>query len=66
MSDDDDIRDGILFRLWCQAASYPGGSPMRLIGLIQDHSPKNGESMQPKHYRAALMAYAAEKGINLP
>ena len=64
--DDDDARDGILFRFWIRAASWPGGWPMRLMQTIQEHSPKNGENMQPKHYRAALMALAKEKGVNLP
>lgn len=62
---DDDTRDGILFRLWCKAASYPGGKPSRLIVLIEKNSPTQG-NMQPKHYRAALMEYAKEEGINLP
>jgi hypothetical protein len=55
----------MLFRLWCKAASYPGGRPSRLIALIQKHSPTQG-NMQPQHYRAALMEYAQEEGINLP
>jgi hypothetical protein len=62
---DDDTRDGMLFRLWCKAASYPGGRPSRLNRLIQKHSPAQG-NMQPQHYRAALMEYAQEEGINLP
>lgn len=66
MDDEDDTRDAILFRLWCKGASYPGGWPSRLAKLFCEHSPKNGENMQPKHYRAALMALAREKGINLP
>lgn len=63
---DSDERDGILFRFWIRAASYPGGWPGRLSQLIQEHGPKGGENMQPRHYRAALMALAKEKGVNLP
>jgi hypothetical protein len=62
---DDDARDGILFRFWIRAASYPGGWPGRLLELLDQHRPA-GEQMQPKHYRAALMALAKEKGVNLP
>ncbi len=65
MSDRDDL-DGILFRLWCRAASYPGGWPGRLNALLTEHGPKNGENVEPRHYRAALMALAKENGINLP
>ena len=63
---DDDTRDAILFRFWIRAASYPGGRPGRLAKLFQEHGPKGGENMQPRHYRAALMALAKEKGVNLP
>ena len=65
MDIEDDIRDGILFRLWCQAASYPGGSPSALLRLFEKHHPKHG-NVRPEHYRAALLEYAEEKGINLP
>jgi hypothetical protein len=61
---DDDL-DGVLFRFWIRASSYPGGWPCRLIQVIQEHSPKEG-NMGPEHYRAALMALAKEKGVNLP
>lgn len=63
---EDDVLDGILFRFWIRAASYPGGWPMRLMELFDEHKPKNGENVQPRHYRAALMALAKEKGVNLP
>ena len=69
MSDDphNDDRDGVLFRFWIRAASYPGGWPSRLMQLIHEHSPNPGEgNMQPHHYRAALMQLAQEKGVNLP
>lgn len=61
----DDTRDGMLFRLWCRAASYPGGKPSLLVKLISDNSPEKG-NMQPEHYRAALMEYAKQTGVNLP
>jgi hypothetical protein len=68
MTDDphSDERDGILFRFWIRAASYSDGWPSRLCQLFRDHGPKNGENVQPHHYRAALMALAKEKGVNLP
>ena len=63
----DDELDGYLFRLWCRAASFPGGSPSLLAWLISEHGPKQGEgNARPHHYRAALMAYAKETGANLP
>lgn len=60
-----DERDGALFRFWIRAASYPDGWPGRLSELLEEHRPKN-ESMRPEHYRAALLALAAEKRVNLP
>lgn len=66
MTDDmDDFRDGILFRLWCRAASYPGGWPSRLSQLIQEECAVSGRG-EPQAYRRALMRLAQEKGINLP
>lgn len=61
-----DDMDGVLFRFWIRAASYPGGWPGRLSELMLEHGPKGGENMQAHHYRAALMALAVEKGVNLP
>lgn len=64
--DNDDL-DGVLFRFWIRAASYPGGWPGALMKAFEAHGPKPGEgNMQPRHYRAALMALAQEKGVNLP
>lgn len=63
---ENDDRDGVLFRFWIRAASYPGGWPSRLMQIIGEYAPTGGENMQPRHYRAALMALAAEKGVNLP
>ena len=62
--ENDDI-DGVLFRFWIRAASYPGGWPGRLCEVIQENVPDKG-NVQPKHYRAALMQLAKEKGVNLP
>ena len=63
----DDDRDGVLFRFWIRAASYPGGWPGELMKAFADHGPKPGEgNMTPSHYRAALMALAKKKGVNLP
>lgn len=61
-----DELDGYLFRLWCRAASYPGGSPSTLLECLREFGPKGGENMQPHHYRAALMAYAERTSANLP
>lgn len=59
MSFDDDSRDGILFRFWIRAASWPGGFPSELLGAIIDcHTPAD--------YRRELLALAKAKGVNLP
>lgn len=59
MDYDDDSRDGILFRFWIRAASWPGGFPSELLGAIIDcHTPAD--------YRRELLALAKAKGINLP
>ena len=63
---EDDDKDGVLFRFWIRAASWPGGWPGRLCELLKEHTPTDGSNMLPKHYRAALMALAKEKGVNLP
>ena len=62
---DDDDRDGILFRFWIRAASYPGGWPNRLMTLIHEEVTKEGNAT-PAAYRRALMMLANEKGVNLP
>ncbi|MGB3833751.1 MAG: hypothetical protein WA975_18020 [Mesorhizobium sp.] len=62
---DDDMRDGILFRLWVRVASYPGGWPSRLSQLIQEETTAEGRAT-PAAYRRALMRLADEKGVNLP
>ncbi|GIT90162.1 hypothetical protein JANAI62_03550 [Jannaschia pagri] len=66
MDYEDDDLDGVLFRFWIRAASYPGGWPLRLSQVFSDHKPSDGGNMQPNHYRAALMTLAKEKGVNLP
>lgn len=63
--DEDDMRDGMLFRLWCRAASYPGGWPSRLSQLIQEEVTKDGHATTAS-YRRALVRLADEKGVNLP
>lgn len=55
----DDEMDGVLFRFWIRAASYPGGFPSDLMRALTDcHTPDD--------YRQALVKLANEKGINLP
>ncbi|MGB0410164.1 MAG: hypothetical protein ACPGFA_01140 [Pikeienuella sp.] len=61
-----DELDGYLFRLWCRAASYPGGRPGLLAKIMRNHGPKGGDNQEPHHYRAALMEYARQTGVNLP
>jgi hypothetical protein len=65
LEDEDDMRDGMLFRLWVRAASYPGGWPSRLAHLIQEETVKD-KHVTPAAYRRALMRLAEEKGVNLP
>ena len=65
----DDTRDGILFRFWIKAASYPGGWPSRCAQLIQSECQQDVQTLgyvTPMAYRRALTALAAEKGVNLP
>jgi hypothetical protein len=55
----DDELDGVLFRFWIRAATYPGGWPADLAkALAKCHSVDD--------YRAALMLLANAKGVNLP
>lgn len=62
---DDDALDGVLFRFWIRAASYPGGWPLELIRVI-DREVKAEGNATPAAYRRALLALAKEKGVNLP
>ena len=56
---DDDVLDGVLFRFWIRAATYPGGWPFELATAL---SP----CQTPADYRAALIELAQRKGVNLP
>lgn len=55
----DDTRDGMLFRFWIRAASYPGGWPNELMNALT-------HCTQPGDYRVALTLLARRKGVNLP
>lgn len=66
MAEDDDIRDAMLFRFWCRAASYPGGWPGRLSQLFREELDGATSSTSPEVYRRALTRLAQEKGVNLP
>ena len=59
MDPEDDDLDGVLFRFWIRAASYPGGWPSDLVRALT-------HCTTPAEYRAALMKLAAAKGVNLP
>lgn len=59
MDFDDDYLDGVLFRFWIRAASYPGGWPFELSKAIV-------RCKTPAEYRQALIELAASKGVNLP
>lgn len=59
MDYDDDSLDGVLFRFWIRAASWPGGFPAELMQAIKDcHT--------PAEYRRSLTDLAKAKGVNLP
>jgi hypothetical protein len=64
-ADLDDIRDAALFRFWCRMASYPGGSPSKLLKAFSSMD-KTGGNITPDHYRNALYALALDEGVNLP
>jgi hypothetical protein len=66
MSDDDHIRDAMLFRFWCRAASYPGGWPSELAKAFNDEMAGSVANVTPDAYRRALTRLAQEKGINFP
>lgn len=55
----DDTRDGMLFRFWIRAASYPEGWPGALMVALT-------KCETPEEYRLALTLLAREKGVNLP
>jgi hypothetical protein len=60
-----DERDGVLFRFWCRAASYPGGWPGELSQLFHQEFAREGHAT-PEGYRRALFRLAEMKGVNLP
>lgn len=62
---DDDALDGVLFRFWIRAASYPGGWPSALAAGIEKEIRADGHAT-PAAYRRALLALAKDKGVNLP
>ena len=55
----DDEMDGILFRFWVRAASYPGGWPSEVASALR-------ACHNADEYRAALVNLANSKGVNLP
>lgn len=56
---DDDARDGILFRFWIRAASYPNGWPGDVAKALAN-------CLTAADYRRALTELARTKGVNLP
>lgn len=61
----DDALDGVLFRFWIRAASYPGGWPSALVAVIESEIRAEGQAT-PAAYRRALLRLAKDKGVNLP
>lgn len=59
MTEEDDIRDAMLFRFWCRAASSGSG-----LVIETAHALKN--CLTTADYRNALTALARKHGINLP
>lgn len=62
---EDDALDGVLFRFWIRASSYPGGWPSAVMATIEKEIRAEGHA-SPAAYRRALLALAKEKGVNLP
>lgn len=56
MTDDEDIRDAILFRLWIRLCERCAGR----VAVALAHC------IRPQEYRTALIKLAQEEGINLP
>lgn len=50
----DDALDGVLFRFWIRAASYPGGWPSAVMAGIEKEIRAEGRAT-PAAYRRALM-----------
>lgn len=55
----DDTRDGMLFRFWIRAGSYPGGWPAETADAL-------AHCKTSEEYRVALTLLARKKGVNLP
>jgi hypothetical protein len=56
VSDEEDIRDATLFRLWIRLCET---CPDRVASSL-------AHCIQPEEYRAALIKLAQEEGLNLP
>jgi hypothetical protein len=54
-----DENDGVLFRFWIRAGSYPGGFPGETMAAIL-------HCKTPADYRRALTDLATLKGVNFP
>jgi hypothetical protein len=65
MDYESDERDGVLFRFWIRMASYPGGSPLKLIKAFGNMR-QDGGHITPADYRKALTELAIQERINLP
>ena len=59
MTNNDELLDGVLFRFWIRAGSYPGGWPTDCIKAISKCTTES-------QYRISLIALANSKGVNLP
>ena len=59
MTEDDDIRDAMLFRFWCRAAQFPKGYPIELSAAFT-------RCKTADDYRKALTELALKKGVNIP
>ena len=58
---DSDERDGVLFRFWNRMASYPEGSPSKLMKAFEGMTRGS-----PAEYRRVLTELAQRERINLP
>jgi len=59
MTEEEDIRDAMLFRFWCRAAS--AGS-----GMVNETAVALMHCLTVDDYRKALTDLARRKGVNLP
>lgn len=59
MTEEEDIRDAMLFRFWCRAAS--SGS-----GLVNETANALTHCLTVEDYRKALIDLARRNGVNLP